>query len=147
MDIRAEREAVGLTQAALARAAGVPQPNLSAYETGRRIPSPEMLGRLREALCVRPSVRVDRRRAEMRDLVAKHRASRPRLFGSVARGEDTPDSDVDLLVDFAEDAGLFDEIALRQDLTELLSTKVDVVGSDALPSPFKKRILAEAIDL
>lgn len=83
----------------------------------------------------------------MLDLVAKHRASRPRVFGAIVRGDDGPDSDVDLLVDFAEDAGLFDEIALRQDLTELLGAKVDVVGSDALRSPFKERILAEAVDL
>ncbi|APX34019.1 hypothetical protein BH708_16330 [Brachybacterium sp. P6-10-X1] len=147
MDIRAEREAAGLTQAALARAASVPQPNLSAYENGRRTPSAEVLERLREALRVRPSSRIARHRESLRDVVEKHRAANPRLFGSIARGEDGLDSDVDLLVDFAEDAGLFDEIALRLDLTELLGARVDVVGSDSLHGAFKARVLAEAVDL
>lgn len=138
---------MGLSQAALARAAKVPQPNLSAYENGRRTPSAEVLDRLRGALRVRPSVRVARHRQSLLDVVAKHHASNPRLFGSIARGEDGVDSDVDLLVDFAEDAGLFDEIALRLDLAELLGTRVDVVGSDALRGSFQDRVLAEAVAL
>ena len=147
MDIRAEREAVGLSQAALARAAHVPQPNLSAYENGRRVPSPEVLERLRAALRVRPSSRVSRHRESLLEVIEKHHATNPRLFGSIARGEDGVDSDVDLLVDFTEDAGLFDEIALRLDLAELLGAAVDVVGSDALRGEFKERVLAEAVEL
>src|SRR5699024_8778228 len=96
---------------------------------------------------VRPSSRVARHRESLLDVVEKHRAANPRLFGSIARGEDGQDSDVDLLVDFTEDAGLFDEIALRLDLTELLGTRVDVVGSDALRGPFKDRVLDEAVEL
>lgn len=147
MDIRAEREVAGLTQAALARAAGVAQPNLSAYENGRRTPSPEVLDRLRAALRLRPSSRIARHRESLLEMVAQHRAANPRVFGSIARGEDGPESDVDLLVDFDDDAGLFDEIALRLDLTELLGTRVDVVGSDSLRGAFKDRVLAEAVEL
>lgn len=147
MDIRAEREAAGLTQAALAHAARVPQPNISAYENGRRTPTPEVLDRIRAALHGRPSLRIERHRRAMRDLVHQHRAENPRLFGSVARGDDAAGSDIDLLVDFTEDAGLFDEIALRLDLAELLGVSVDVVGSDTLDGPFRERVLAEAIEL
>lgn len=147
MDIRAEREAAGLTQAALARAANVAQPNLSAYENGRRSPSSEVLDRLRTALQVRPSMRVARHRDAVLEIIARHHARHPRLFGSIARGEDAHDSDIDLLVDFTEDAGLLDEVALRLDLSELLGTRVDVVASDSLRGAVKDRVLAEAIQL
>lgn len=83
----------------------------------------------------------------MKELVSRHRASAPRLFGSVARGEDEPGSDVDLLVDFSEDASLFDEIGLRLALRDLLGVDVDVVGSDSLRGSFRRRILAEAVSL
>lgn len=147
MGIRADREAAGLTQAALARAAAVPQPNVSAYENGRRSPSPDVLARIHRALQARPALRVERHRAAMYDLISRHRASSPRLFGSVARGEDEPGSDVDLLVDFSEDASLFDEIGLRLDLAELLGVEVDVVGSESLRGSFRDKVLAEAVPL
>lgn len=147
MDIKAEREAAGLTQAELARAAAVAQPNLSAYENGRRSPSPEVLDRIRQAFRSRPSVRVQRHREAMRALVAEHHGSAPRLFGSVARGDDGPDSDVDLLVDFSEEARLFDEIGLRLALSDLLGVRVDVVGADTLRGGFEDRVLAESVPL
>lgn len=147
MDIRVERRASGLTQAALARAAAVPQPNLSAYENGRRTPSPDVLARIRSALQVRPSVRVEAQRAAMHEVISRHRASAPRVFGSVARGEDEPGSDLDLLVDFAEDASLFDEIGLRLDLVELLGIQVDVIDAASLQGSFRNRVLAEAVPL
>lgn len=77
-----------MTQSELARAAQVPQPNLSAYENGRRAPGREVLVRLTKALAGRPSLKVDRHRADIRALVAEHHAEFPRIFGSVARGDD-----------------------------------------------------------
>lgn len=145
MDIRAERRAAGLSQSQLAHAAGVPQPNLSAYENGRRTPSPEVLGRITHALRVRPSVQVDRNRDAIRAVVAEHHASAPRIFGSVARCEDRPDSDVDLLVDFDDEASLLDEIGLRLALVDLLHVEVDVVSADALRGPMGEHILGEAL--
>ncbi|MEL4357945.1 MULTISPECIES: nucleotidyltransferase family protein [unclassified Luteococcus] len=50
------------------------------------------------------------------------------VFGSVARGDDGPDSDVDLLVESTERASLFDQVGLEQDLAELLGRRVDVVS-------------------
>ena len=147
VDIRAERRAVGLSQSQLARAAGVPQPNLSAYENGRRVPSPEVLERIRRALAVRPSARVQQHRDSIRALVAKHHAAAPRIFGSVARGDDQPGSDVDLLVDFTDEASLLDEIGLRLALADLLRVDVDVVAADSLRGPMRERVLGEAVEV
>lgn len=145
MDIRTERRAAGMSQAQLARSAGVPQPNLSAYENGRRAPSTAVLQRIRSALQVAPTERIDQHRAQIRAIVAEYRASSPRMFGSLARQEATVYSDIDLLVDFADDATLLDEIGLRQALTDLLRVPVDVVGSDTLRGSIRERILAEAV--
>lgn len=134
-----------MSQSQLARAARVPQPNLSAYENGRRIPSPEVLERITRALQGRPSVRVAEHRDGIREVVAAHRASDPRLFGSVARGEDEPGSDIDLLVDFTDEATLLDEIGLRLALRDLLQVEVDVVASDALRGAIRERVLREAV--
>lgn len=143
--MRAQRRAAGMSQAQLARAASVPQPNLSAYENGRRVPTPEVLDRIRRALAGRPSARVHRHRDAIRVIVAAHHAREPRVFGSVARGEDLPGSDVDLLVDFTDDASLLDEIGLRLALVDLLQVEVDVVASDALRGALRERVLREAV--
>ncbi|MEI6500937.1 MAG: nucleotidyltransferase domain-containing protein [Armatimonadota bacterium] len=59
-------------------------------------------------------------RDEILTLAARHKAKHVRLFGSVARGEDTPESDVDFLVEFEPDADLDDHIDLMDALTALL---------------------------
>lgn len=105
----------------------------------------EVLERIRLALAGRPSERVNQHREAIRELVSRHHAGAPRVFGSVARGDDKPGSDLDLLVDFADDASLLDEVGLRLDLAELLQVEVDVVASDTLRGPFRERVLAEAI--
>lgn len=66
------------------------------------------------------------RRDEILALAARYGASDVRVFGSVARGDATPASDVDLLVTFCEDASLYDLSGLRQALTELLDCPVDI---------------------
>lgn len=147
VDIRVERRAAGLSQSQLVEAAGVPQPNLSAYENGRRVPSPEVLERIRRALAVRPSARVEQHRGSIRALVAQHHAAAPRVFGSVARGEDKPGSDVDLLVDFTDEASLLEEIGLRLALADLLRVEVDVVAADSLQGQMRERVLREALEV
>lgn len=141
------RMAAGLTQAELARAAHVSQPNLSAYENGRRRPGSEVLERIRAALRGRPSERVWRHRDDILAVVARNKAHSPRLFGSVARGEDTPESDVDLLVDFEDGASLLDELGLRLELRNLLGVEIDVVAADGLEGAFRDRVLGEAMPL
>jgi predicted nucleotidyltransferase len=61
-------------------------------------------------------VLVESRREQVMAIAARHHASRVRLFGSAARGEDRPDSDIDLLVDFDQDSSLFDLIRMSRDL-------------------------------
>lgn len=147
MDLRAARLAAGLSQSALARASGVSQPNLSAYENGRRVPTPAVVDRLTRAMRGRPSERLDRHRDAVRSLVAVHHASSPRVFGSVARGDDAPGSDLDLLVDFDDNASLLDEVGLRLALVDLLQVEVDVVAADSLRGAVRERVLGEAVPL
>jgi len=71
-----------------------------------------------------------------------------RVFGSVARGDDTPDSDVDLLVDFpAAEKGLFPLLALAEEIELLLGRPVDVAAVQVMAGPVRERALAEAVPL
>jgi len=67
------------------------------------------------------------------------------LFGSVARGESSPNSDVDLLVDFDKPIGLFHFFRVQRRLEEILGSKVDLVMRDAVKRQLRDRIFAEAI--
>jgi len=69
------------------------------------------------------------------------------VFGSVARGEARPDSDVDFLVNIEKGRNLLDRISLIQDLEDLLNRKVDVAESENLHRYIRDRVLREAIDL
>jgi len=67
------------------------------------------------------------------------------LFGSAARGEAGPESDVDLLVEFSEPVGLFEFVRVKRALEKILQCDVDLVTPDALRESMKAEILAEAI--
>ena len=94
---------------------------------------------------MKPSALLDQHRAAIRDVVAMHRASNPRVFGSVLYGEDTEASDLDLLVDPAEGMSLFDVGAIRWKLRDLLGISVDVVSPRSLPDSFRDEVLATAV--
>jgi len=83
-------------------------------------------------------------REAIRRIVMAHRAENPRVFGSVARGEDTDGSDLDLLVDPTPETSLLDIGAIRHELLVLLGVPVDVVTPRALPEKFRAKVLAEA---
>jgi predicted nucleotidyltransferase len=94
----------------------------------------------------RPVVlRVLSNRAAIKDAAARHGASNVRLFGSVARGEALPGSDVDLLVTLEDGRTLFDIARLRVELEEMLSTPVDVVADSGLSET--DPIVTEALNL
>lgn len=75
---------------------------------------------------------------------ARNDVARLRLFGSVARGEDTPESDVDLLVEFTRPKGLLALVGLEQELEAALGRKVDLLTPAALSPYLRDRVLAEA---
>jgi len=80
-------------------------------------------------------------------LAAQYGASNVHVFGSVARGEATPDSDIDFLVDFKPGYRLWDHIGLKQDLEVLLGRKVDVAIARNLREEFQSYVLGGAIPL
>ncbi len=87
------------------------------------------------------------RRQDILAIAARHGAHNVRIFGSVARGEAGPESDLDILVEMEPGTSLMDHIALMQDLEDLLGRKVDVVSDKALHWYIRDRVLAEATPL
>ena len=77
-------------------------------------------------------------------IAAKHGAHNVRVFGSVARGEARPESDVDFLVDMEPGRTLFDLGGLLMDLRDLLGVEVDVVTERGLKPRIRERVLKEA---
>jgi hypothetical protein len=75
---------------------------------------------------------VERRRDEIRAAVRRHHGLEVMLFGSVARGDERPDSDIELLVEFEPGSSLFDLMHLQDEMEELLGRPVDVVSLGGL---------------
>jgi predicted nucleotidyltransferase len=84
------------------------------------------------------------KRQDILSIAARHGAYNVRVFGSVVRGEASPDSDVDFLVDLEPDKSLFDVGGLLMDLQTLLGRKVDVVTEKALHWYIRDRVIREA---
>jgi uncharacterized protein len=81
------------------------------------------------------------------DLAARHGARNVSVFGSIVRGDDRPDSDVDFLVGVEPGRTLLDVIALEQDLHDLLGRKVEVLTDGGLSPYLQQEILSEAASL
>ena len=84
---------------------------------------------------------------QLRELLARHGASNPAVFGSVARDQASASSDVDLLIDLPAGASLFDRAQLKSDLEALLLTRVDLIRRRNLKPTLKATVEAEAIPL
>lgn len=96
---------------------------------------------------MKPSEALRINRAAIRRVVEAHRASNVRVFGSVAQGDDTDDSDLDILIDPTPETTLFDIGAIRHELRVLLGVPVDVLTPMALPDKIRESVLAEAVPL
>lgn len=166
--LREARVRASLSQTELARRAGVAQSVISMYESGRREPGLSTLARLVEATGGRLRVAVEdgedgrvarglpgsrlgarlrRRRSALVAAAERRGASNLRVFGSVARGQDGPDSDVDLLVDLAPGTGLVGLSGLERELSEILGVEVDLSPLDSLKPRVRARAESEAIPL
>lgn len=94
---------------------------------------------------MKPSELLEANREAIRRIVAAHRGLNPRVFGSVAHGEDTEESDLDILVDRAKGMTLFDLGAIRVELLQLLGNiPLDVVTPKALPAKWRDKVISEA---
>ena len=86
-------------------------------------------------------------REDILQLAAKHGAYNVRIFGSVARGEDRSDSDLDLLVDVGSNHSSWFPSGLIIDLEDLLGHHVDIVTVGGLHEYLRERVLQEAMPL
>ncbi len=85
--------------------------------------------------------------ARIRELGEQRGVRNIRVFGSFARGEATPDSDIDLVVDFVPGQDGFAFVAYCEDVEKLLGRRVDVVTAKSLNPVIRDRVLAEALPL
>jgi predicted nucleotidyltransferase len=93
---------------------------------------------------MRSSIAYQQHRETIRQIVARHHANNPRIFGSVLHGQDSDKSDLDILIDTTKETSLFDVGAIRAELIELLGVEVDVLTPEALPDRWKMEVLNEA---
>ncbi len=93
---------------------------------------------------MRPSLALQTHRDAIREIALRHRVKNVRVFGSVLHGDDTEDSDLDLLVDPTPETTLFDIGVIRYELKELLGVAVDVLTPKSLPDKFRNLVLQEA---
>jgi predicted nucleotidyltransferase len=93
---------------------------------------------------MKPSVRLDENREAIRAAVERRRMANPRVFGSVLRGEDREDSDLDILVDAPPGTSLLALCGLENDLEALLGVRVEVLTPGFLSKHFRDRVIAEA---
>jgi len=165
--LREARLGAGLSQAELADRVGTSQPAINRYERGTVEPSISTLRRLLHAcgmqleLELRPESAVSgrpsserslrellqRQRKQVIELASRRGATNVRVFGSVARREDTEDSDIDLLVDLEPGHTILDLVGLRRELTEVLGVPVDVATVRMLKKNLRADVLAEAVPL
>lgn len=160
--LKKARNSANLTQEEVARRAGTSQPAVARYEQGVTLPTLPTLRRLlvacgREPVISSRTVRRDRvsRIGPLEGALARHRsrviaaarrhgAHNLRVFGSIARGEEEVESDVDLLVDLEPGRTLVDLAGFRREVAEILGVEVDAATEDMLKPRARKRVLADA---
>ena len=98
-------------------------------------------------MCMLDTIRA--KRDEIYAIAKKHKAEKLWVFGSVARKEERPDSDVDFLVKYTSGASLFDDIRFERALSKALGRSIDIVSSAVLPREirFANRVCKEAVQI
>ena len=161
--MRQARTRAGLSQAELAARAGVTQSVISIYESGGRQPALPTLAALIEATGFDLDVRLRRRRLDRLTgpIGTRLRARRAEVlrvahaagiairgvFGSVARGEERLDSDVDLLVDLPSGIGIFGVARVAERLEQILDAPVELIPAADLKPAVRRAALAEMVPL
>lgn len=169
--LRRIRTESNISQADLAARAGTSQPALARYETGVALPTLPTLERLLSACGRELQIEAPRsteksaratsmrghlgpRAAKLRhhrrallDAAQKRGLSKVRVFGSLARGEDGPESDIDFLVDLKAGRTLIDLAGFRHEATEILDIPVDIATVDMLKERIRDEVLAEALPI
>lgn len=126
--LRAARDDADITQTQLARRARTSQSRISSYEKGTVVPTESTQERLLKCARNPPAVMLDRRRDDVVAAAARNHLTNVRVFGSVARNEDTLTSDIDLLVTPASGALLFGLVGFADEVEAFLGYPVDVVS-------------------
>ncbi|MDP2824032.1 MAG: nucleotidyltransferase family protein [Sulfuritalea sp.] len=94
---------------------------------------------------MKPSEALNLHRDDIRRNVERNHAGNPRVFGSVVHGEDTADSDLDLLVDPTEQTTYLSILRIENELRRLLGVQVDVQTPGSLSERFRQTVLGEAL--
>ncbi len=87
------------------------------------------------------------RREDILSIARNFGAKSVRVFGSVARGDDNPESDLDIILEMEPGASLLDIIAIKQDIEELLDLHVDVVTESSISPYIRDKVIKEAVSL
>lgn len=93
---------------------------------------------------MRPSIALKTHREAIRAIALRHRVTNVRVFGSVVHGDDTEDSDLDLLVEPTDETTMMDIAKIQWELGQLLLVTVDVLTPNGLPAKFRAQVVSEA---
>lgn len=96
---------------------------------------------------MRPSEILEKHRPEIRQIIQDNKAKNPRVFGSVIRGEDVEESDLDIIVDPSDELTYVDIDAIMVALEKRFSLKVDIATPNTLPIKFREKVINSAIPL
>ena len=80
-------------------------------------------------------------------ILQKYNIKRAGLFGSYARGEMREDSDIDILVEVADDISLLDFVGIKLEIEDILGKKIDLVEYDTIKPLIRERVIKEQVEI
>ncbi len=93
---------------------------------------------------MKPSEALNQYRDEIRNIIKRHHGINPRIYGSVLRGEDDENSDLDIVIETLPETDLFDLGGMHHDLTELMGVEVDIKTELEIPERIRAKVLSNA---